>query len=424
MEIFEQIKSYNVTKDLNLKMVLVTGNYTELVNYENPFPNNNTALKQHVLENFNEYCKTCNYIAYTSTITSGVSYDEKTFDKCYAYMSDKGNLYRAFVQQLLRIRHIDSKTYEFYVDSRLEERTRDLIYLPYEYEYCRKLIRTSHQLKNMSIDEINSMRMLECCVPEIDENENRHYNAFVEHVCVHNLKEKLDNKTYFLKCLIELLQFHGMKITYPDDDDNEIDCSKKETIDNGYYEHKCNKLKKYKQIVDAEDITEKEYDRLTKTQLICDEDYTKKMKYQIKGIFYNTINESIVWMMFQSKNKVVKYKTQNSLLKHYLKYISYKCDDDFSKYLKQVDTINDTLHYKRSSYCHNIMKLCGFSSIFDVHGRMDRKEALERLRDNMEWLLKWYHLHKVSYEQTKRENEVPSNNWTNMKILQYINSAL
>ena len=70
------------------------------------------------------------------------------------------------------------------------------------------------------------------------------------------------------------------------------------------------------------------------------------------------------------------------------------------------------------------MKLCGFSSIFDVDGRMDRKEALERLRDNMEWLSKWYHLHKVSYEQTKRENEVPSNNWTNMKILQYINSAL
>ena len=183
MEIFEQIKSYNVTKDLNLKMVLVTGNYTELVNYENPFPNNNTALKQHVLENFNEYCKTCDYIAYTSTITSGVSYDEKTFDKCYAYTSDKGNSYRAFVQQLLRIRHIDSKTYEFYIDSRLEERTRDLIYVPYEYEYCRKLIRTSHQLKNMSIDEINSMRMLECCVPEIDENENSHYNAFVELVC-------------------------------------------------------------------------------------------------------------------------------------------------------------------------------------------------------------------------------------------------
>ena len=123
------------------------------------------------------------------------------------------------------------------------------------------------------------------------------------------------------------------------------------------------------------------------------------MKHQIKGIFYNTINESIVWMMFQSKNKVVKYKTQNSLLKHYLKYISYKCDDDFSKYLKQVDTINDTLYYKRASYCHDIMKLCGFSSIFDVHARIDKKIALERLRANIKWLLKWYHLEKMKFHR-------------------------
>ena len=51
-------------------------------------------------------------------------------------------------------------------------------------------------------------------------------------LCVHNLKEKLDNKTYFLKCLIKLKQFHGMKITYYDDND-ELDCAKGEAIDNG-----------------------------------------------------------------------------------------------------------------------------------------------------------------------------------------------
>ena len=64
------------------------------------------------------------------------------------------------------------------------------------------------------------MRMLECCIPEIDKNENHHYNPFVEHVCVNNLKEKLDNKTYFLKCLTDLLEFHGMEVTYAGDDNN------------------------------------------------------------------------------------------------------------------------------------------------------------------------------------------------------------
>ena len=74
MEIFEQVKADNEIKELNLKIIIVTGNYTELVNYENPFPNNNSKLKQHMLEHFNEYCRTCDYIVYTSTITSGVSF--------------------------------------------------------------------------------------------------------------------------------------------------------------------------------------------------------------------------------------------------------------------------------------------------------------------------------------------------------------
>ena len=78
---------------MNLKLVLITGNQPELVGYEKPYPDNNALLKQHVLANFNYFCSTCNYITYTSTITSGVSYDEKTFDKCYAITSGNSNSY-------------------------------------------------------------------------------------------------------------------------------------------------------------------------------------------------------------------------------------------------------------------------------------------------------------------------------------------
>ena len=49
-------------RELSLKMVLITGNRTELVNFENPHPDNNALLKEHVLANFSDYCDTCNYI--------------------------------------------------------------------------------------------------------------------------------------------------------------------------------------------------------------------------------------------------------------------------------------------------------------------------------------------------------------------------
>ena len=78
-KVFESVKIQNEKKKLNLKAVLIIGNYTELIGYENPYPENNAVLKQHILENFNYFCKTCNYITYTSTLASGVSYDETTF---------------------------------------------------------------------------------------------------------------------------------------------------------------------------------------------------------------------------------------------------------------------------------------------------------------------------------------------------------
>ena len=121
-QIFETVKIHNEKEQMNLKLVLITGNQTELVGYENPYPDNNALLKQHVLANFNYFCSTCNYITYTSTITSGVSYDEKTFDKCYAITSGNSNSYRSFVQQLLWIRHVKSNEYEFFLSAKTQRR--------------------------------------------------------------------------------------------------------------------------------------------------------------------------------------------------------------------------------------------------------------------------------------------------------------
>ena len=44
--------------------MLITENKTEHVIFENPYPDENSKWKSHVLENFNKYCTACDCIGY------------------------------------------------------------------------------------------------------------------------------------------------------------------------------------------------------------------------------------------------------------------------------------------------------------------------------------------------------------------------
>ena len=44
-----------------------------------------------------------------------------------------------------------------------------------------------------------------------DDNNDKHYDKFAEHVCINNLKEKLDTQAYFFTMLCNLLEFNGLK---------------------------------------------------------------------------------------------------------------------------------------------------------------------------------------------------------------------
>jgi len=44
-QIFKTVNIYNEKEKMNLKLVHITGNQTELVGYENPYPDNNALLK-------------------------------------------------------------------------------------------------------------------------------------------------------------------------------------------------------------------------------------------------------------------------------------------------------------------------------------------------------------------------------------------
>ena len=154
-------------------------------------------------------------------------------------------------------------------------------------------------------------------------------------------------------------------------------------------------------------------------------DYNKKIRYTVKKMFNDTINEHIVCFMLEKKHEYACYKKQFYLLKNLLKYNDCEFCTDFHKFISELDLYND-LSDKCTSYCYKIMNICGFSSIFDVHATVNKKKTFGALRANIEWLGTWYHFHKlkVCYKQTKRGDEVPSNEWDGKQMMEYISSAL
>ena len=354
-----------------------------------------------------------------------MSYDEKTFDKCYAITSGNSNSYRSFVQQLLRIRHVKSNEYEFFLSK--DTKGSGSRFAPlYSYEYCEKLIRTSNQLENMTIDEIESMKILQCDIPRIDvNNKERHYNKFMEHVCINNMKEKLDSKTYYFSMLCDLLEFHGFEIEFIKHDYNITD-NILETIETGKYQYKEKKEQMYIDITNADDIkSEEEYQNLKRKQSLNDKEYLKLTKCRIKNNFNNCISQELVWFTFEKKHELYKYKNQHGVLRKLIIMNKSKEDerDDFNTFLKDTD-MHGEMQVKRQYYCNKMLTLIDFSTIFDIMTRVDKNDVFQRLHDNIEWLQKMYQLHRVSYQKADRTNEAPCIEWTDEQLKQHVNTAL
>ena len=79
---------------------------------------------------------------------------------------------------------------------------------------------------------------------------------------------------------------------------------------------------------------------------------------------------------------------------------------------------------KRQYYCNKILSVIGFSSIFDIMTRVNKRDVMQKLRDNIEWLKKMYQLHRVSYQKTTRINEPPCIEWTDEQLKYHVNTAL
>ena len=142
IELYDILITISNQNNLGLMITLLTGTDTRIHNIENTFPTNDSLLKNDLLNNFDKYCNESDCFIYTSTVTSGVSFNDKGYYKCYAICNSFSNSYRSFVQQVFRIRNIYTNTIEIYYKTPNLQKELNRFYVPYSYDYCKNIIRT------------------------------------------------------------------------------------------------------------------------------------------------------------------------------------------------------------------------------------------------------------------------------------------
>ena len=56
--------------------------------------------------------------------------------------------------------------------------------------------------------------------------------------------------------------------------------------------------------------------------------------------------------------------------------------NDFDTFLKSTD-MQGEIQPKRQYYCNKILSVIGFSSIFDIMTRVNKRDMIQKLRDNI-----------------------------------------
>ena len=280
----------------------------------------------------------------------------------------------------------------------------------------------------MTIDEIETLKILQCTIPKIDIAKGiKHYEPFAEHVCIHNMKEKLDSKTYYFQMLCSLLEFHGFELNIINGD-YDITQNTIEAILIGKEKYDEQKQKYCEDIINSDDVkSENEYQNLKGNKNLNDKENLKFHKCRIKRFFNNHIDLELVRLVVYSKGFVRKYMNQKRLLN---KLVSRNLEDDedyekinFNKLIKDTDIRGD-MEAKLQYYVNKILTIMKFKSIFDVMTEVDTEIAMQALRDNVEWFRQLYQLHHSEYEKEKRIEDMPSVHWTDKRWREYINVAL
>lgn len=347
------------------------------------------------IENWDKY----DLIGYTPTIVAGLSFEKKHYDSCYGYFINSSSCAELCVQQLFRVRDIESN-----VINLCFEITGKKDY-PITYEGIKKYILSQHMELNKGLNNIKLNRFTR----EIIEDE------YLE-LYINTKKKIFTSKNDIEKTMLNLLKIQGIENI------EEI---------NGNLENNKIYRKKYKDFSKVK--KENNIERMLSLPIIdfykyeeLKNSYTKKtLDEKLQCTYYNLCNNFSVESL--TKEEIIKYERKIQAYNN-LKFCKQNEHNVFGALEQKINEHEEYLDlkpntvklhhntkYYKLSYCIEFLLQAGFDSVFDKKEiTLNEKKIINYFKENGKKISTVF---VDSNKDWEKENNIKD-------ILRYINSKL
>lgn len=406
------IKSLKESLKNNEKIVIASNNKTELKNIENIINKNFPKLRKLFItkETKNKYnikeWKNLDVLAYTPTITAGVSFTDKRFDKVYGLFCNNTSPADMSIQQLFRVRNIYMN--EYHICCKITGK-KDY---PLDDEGIEKYIIDNEKclvsgVKGIKLDYIKN---------EIKKDKYFYLYKYIQ-------KKIFKSNNEYMEYMIELLKLQGIK-------DISFNCTfnKEETkIYNKEYREYRAEMKdlECEMIVNSpliDDETEKEIEK----------DYNKTYEQVLTLKKHTFLKLSKISHDVLTKDVYKKYNKNISQLYNicYMHCFKDNIYEHFNKrlniYLKnnvEESTIKRLHHDKKLEkriYANDIVLALGFNSVFDSQEiNIDKNTIINYILNNYKNLEMLFGTNKHDWEDI-----INNDNKYFSRIMRYLNDRI
>lgn len=405
------VKEIEISLKKKEKIVIASNNKKELKNIENIINNKFKKCKKLFITKESEnkddisLWKDMDVVAYTPTITAGISFIEKHFDKCFGLFINSSSPADMAVQQLFRVRNISSG----------------------EYHICCKIKgKKDYPINDNDIDDY-IIKGETCLVSGVDGIKLDYINDTIKKDRYYYLYKIIQKKIFksnnnFMEYMIELLKEQGIKrISY------NCTYNKEETKK---YNKEYREYTKYMNEIEAEEICSKEpiteeyaeelREKYNKTN---DEILTlKRHNFVNLSKISNELLNKDIYIKFSKYNKILYnigyvYAFKDNLLENLNKRINYIENNTKNS---TINRLHKNKKFEKIVYANDILIKIGFNTLF----------TNEEIEINKEIIKKYILEHGENLEILFRTNK---HNWKDIiekddkyfnKIMRYLNDRL
>lgn len=387
------------------------------------------SQKREHFNNVAEYWSQYDILIYTPTVSAGVSYEEKHYDKIFAYFTDKACNVETCLQMLGRIRNVGQREYYICLSSSKNNLPTDID----DIEAC-----VNNRRLNLFRQFDSSLLQIEFDdTGEVKCHRSDYFYLWLENMRVRNLSLN-DFNTRFVKYIAEGgAACDIVDVDVPDDTLQGI-AKRRRAIRAELNEEEI------KQVAVSPDLTPDDArrieDKFIKQDDITDAEFYSYEKYKLRRHykFDGPINEAFIKKFNNRKAKRI-YRNLNRILSKKdiddaLENIKNEERGNYSHIMEmdekhQFSDLNRAYVYDHHRTAVGLMRLCGFSNLSEPRVipetyLFDKFRENERaIADNIMHVRSDFELRNFQYKDVKYSNSMADQIYIS-KVLKYVNKVL